>query len=108
MFNLYHTDAPINDNNAADCLQCFEKFMQIMKESAPAPAERNYAMFCRRHDATGKILEEWHTIGPDFGVSSCTVRHVVRAMWRRLGAYHLRKCLGISFAMLARKEKPAE
>jgi hypothetical protein len=98
VFHFFHEDANHIDTPVGDCFSCFTNLMEIMSKVAPVPTARNFAIFTRRHRADGKIIESLDTIALDFGVSPMTVRFVVRSMWRRLNAYHLRKCQGIRFA----------
>lgn len=98
MFRLFHPDAPIHDTDLCECPVCFRNFAEIMKLCAPNPSERNYNLFFNRYDVTGRTISEWNEVGLRFGLSACRMHVIVDSMWRRLAAYHLRKCKGIKWA----------
>jgi hypothetical protein len=49
-------------------------------------------MFFTRYDATGQIVNKIAFICAHFGLSTATVRHTLRATWRKLQGYHMDKC----------------
>lgn len=95
MFSLFHPDAPLSDSGMGSCFACHAAFVENVE--AVAGIERNARIFFRRHDREGKILAKYEQIAPDFELTPATIRFVVRAIWRKLNARHIHRCLKVSW-----------